>query len=288
MALGLVAAVLAAACYESGYVMQALEARVAPREEALRPTLLLRLAARRRWLAGTALSVLGAALQIFALARAPVTLVQPLLALGLVALLALAHTVLEERIGALELAGATAVIAGVVLVGVESPSRSSEVTSVPALVGLLVPLGLVTLLPFALRARAPLALAAAGAATGDALAAVGMKLAADAATLGEAGLVVLAVAGAAAAGALALTAEMSALRGLPASRVAPLVLCAQVIVPAVAAMMAFGEPVTVPVVFGVVLAGAGAGLLGASDAVRGLRSGAAEAEALAHHGGGAR
>ena len=288
MALGLVAAVLAAACYESGYVMQALEARVAPREQSLRPTLLLRLAARRRWLAGTALSVFGAALQIFALARAPVTLVQPLLALGLVALLVLAQTVLQERIGPFELAGAAAVIAGVVLVGVESPSRSSEVTSVPALVGLLAPFAIVTLLPFVLRARAPLALAAAGAAAGDALAAVGMKLTADAATVGGAGLVLIAVAGTAAAGALSLTAEMSALRGLPASRVAPVVLSAQVIVPAVAAMVAFGEPVTGLVVFGVLLAGAGAGLLGASGAVGGLRSGSTESEALAHHGGGAR
>jgi len=288
MALGLVAAVLAAACYEGGYVMQALEARVAPHEESLRPALLLRLAARRRWLAGTALSVAGAALQIFALAHAPVTLVQPLLALGLVALLVLAQTVLQERIGPLELTGAAAVIAGVALVGIESPARSSEVTSVPALVALLAPFGIVTLLPFVLRARAPLALAAAGAAAGDALAAVGMKLTADAATAGKLGLVLLAVAGAGVAGGLALTAEMSALRGLPASRVAPVVLSAQVIVPAVAAMVAFGEPVTAAVVLGVALAGAGAGLLGASGAVGGLRSGAAQAEALAHHGGGAR
>jgi len=166
MALGLVAAVLAAACYESGYVLQALEAREAPREDSLRPVLLLRLAARRRWLAGMALSVVGAGLQIFALARAPVTLVQPVLALGLVALLVLAQTVLREHIGPLEIAGAASVIVGVVLVGIESPSRSSQVTSVPALVALLAPFAIVTVLPFVLRARAPLGLAAAGGAAG--------------------------------------------------------------------------------------------------------------------------
>jgi drug/metabolite transporter (DMT)-like permease len=286
MALGLAAAVLAAACYESGYVLQALEARVAPREDSLRPTLLLRLAARRRWLAGMALSVVGAGLQIFALAHAPVTLVQPVLALGLVALLVLAQTVLRERIGPLEMAGAAAIIVGVVLVGIESPSRSSQVTSVPALVALLAPFAIVTALPFVLRARAPLGLAAAGAAAGDALAAVAMKLTADAAVSSHVALVVAGVAGAGAAGALALIAEMSALRGLPASRIAPVVLSAQVIVPAVAAMVAFGEPVTAPVVIGVVLAGAGAGLLGATGAIAGLRTGSAEAEALAHHGGG--
>jgi drug/metabolite transporter (DMT)-like permease len=203
-----------------------------------------------------------------------------------VALLVLAQTVLREHIGSLEIAGAAAIIVGVVLVGIESPSRSDQVTSVPALVAFLAPFAVLTVLPFVLRARAPLGLAVAGAAAGDALAAVAMKLTADAATSSRPGLVVVGVAGAAAAGALALIAEMSALRGLPASRIAPVVLSVQVIVPAVAAMVAFGEPVTAPVVAGVVLAGAGAGLLGASGAIAGLRTGSAEAEALAHHGGG--
>ena len=174
MALGLVAAVLAAACYESGYVLQALEAREAPREDTLRPTLLVHLAARRRWLAGTALSLVGAALQVLALARAPVTLVQPVLALGLVALLVLAQTVLGERLSGLELLGAAAVIAGVVALGLASPERSSQVTSVLALVLLLAPVALLSVLPFLLRARAPLGLrcssAVSGASVGAALA----------------------------------------------------------------------------------------------------------------------
>jgi drug/metabolite transporter (DMT)-like permease len=285
MALGLAAALLAAGCYECGYVLQALDARTAPAGDALRASLLVRLAARRRWLAGTALSLVGALLQIVALALAPVTLVQPVLALGLVALLLLARTRLGEHVGSLEAAGAAAVIAGVAAVGVESPGRTSGVTSVLALVLLLAPVGLLALAPFALRRRAPLALAAAGAAGGDALAAVALKLTANAAALGRPALAVLGAAAAAVAGGLALTAEMSALRGLPASRVAPVVLAAQVIVPAIAAMAAFGEPVSAPVVLGVAAAGAGAGLLGASGAIAGLRSGGAQPEALAHHGG---
>lgn len=286
MTLGVVAAVLAAACYEMGYVLQTLEARVAPAEEALSASLLARLARRRRWLAGTALSLAGAVLQIVALAHAPVTLVQPILALGLVALLALAHFRLGERVGPLEIGGAAAVIVGVAAVGVASPDRSSHVTSVLALVLLLSPLALLTLLPFALRRHAPLWLAVAGAAAGDSLAAVALKLTADAIGT-ELALAVLAAAGAAVAGLLALTAEMSALRGIPASRVAPVVLAGQVIVPAVAAMVAFGEPVSPGVVFGIVAAGIGAGLLGASDAIVGLRSGPAELEPLAENGGSA-
>src|SRR4051812_13585336 len=99
MALGLVAAVLAAACYECGYVLQALEAKAAPAKLALRASLLGRLASRRRWLTGTALSLAGAGLQITALALAPVTLVQPVLALGVLGLLALARVRLGERVG---------------------------------------------------------------------------------------------------------------------------------------------------------------------------------------------
>lgn len=283
MALGLAAAVLAAACYECGYVLQALEAREAPRADSLRPSLLLRLAARRLWLAGTALSVAGAAFQVFALAHAPVTLVQPVLALGLVGLLALAHYVLSERIGRLELAGAAAVIAGVTLIATASPARSNAVSSVVALVLFSAPIAVLALLPFALRARAPLWLAAVGAAAGDALAAIALKLTSDAAASGRPDLAVLAVAGAALAGAMALTAEMSALRGLAASRVAPVVVSAQVIVPAVAAMLAFGEPVSAAVVLGVLLAGVGAALLGASGVVGELRGRPADAEALADH-----
>src|SRR5919201_3373518 len=212
MALGLVAAVLAAACYESGYVLQALEAKSATREESLRPTLLVRLAARRRWLAGTALSLIGVVLQTLALAHAPVTLVQPVLALGVVALLVLAKVVLQERIGPLEVWGAGLVIAGVVAVGVEGPSRSSEVTSVLAMVLLLAPIAAVAVLPFLLRTRPPLGLAAAGAAAGDSVAAVALKLTSDAATSGQSAFVVLGAAGAAGAGALALIAQMSGLR----------------------------------------------------------------------------
>jgi drug/metabolite transporter (DMT)-like permease len=286
MALGLICALAAAACYESGYMLQALEARAAPREQALRASLLMRLLARPRWLAGTALSIAGAGLQVVALALAPVTLVQPVLALGLVLLLVLAHRVLGERVGALELAGAGMVIAGVVVVGIEAPDRSDQVSAVLALVLLMAALALITLLPFALRARAPLRLAVLGAAAGDSLAAIALKLAADGVNRGRLGPAALAIAGAAAAGVLALTAEMSALRGLPASHVAPVVVAAQVIVPVIAALAAFGEPVTVAVVIGVALATAGAALLGSSGAVAGVREGAAQAEALADHRGG--
>jgi drug/metabolite transporter (DMT)-like permease len=290
MALGLVAAVLAAACYECGYVLQALEARDAPAELALRASLLTRLVSRRRWLAGTALTLGGAVLQITALALAPVTLVQPVLALGLVGLLVLARLRLGERVGTTGLVGAATLIAGVVAVGIANPGRSSHVTSVPALVLLVAPIAVVTVLPFVLRGRAPVGLVVAAAAGGDALAAVAMKLTADAVSLSRPLLAVLGAAGAALVGGLALTAEMSSLRVLPATRVAPVVLSAQVIVPAIAAVIGFGEPSSAILVLGVCAAGLGAGLLGSSGSVAGVRpsAGAADPEALADHSRGGR
>jgi len=279
MGLGVLLAFLAAGCYECGYVLQALEARAAPREVALRVALLSRLASRRRWLAGTALTVAGAALQVAALAHAPVTVVQPVLALGLVALLPFARTTLRERVGVVELAGVAAVIAGVALVATASPGRSNGVDSILALVLLLAPLGVVTVTPFVLRHGSPLWLAAAGAAAGDAIAAVALKLAANAAAESRPLLVVAALAGAGAGGGLALTAEMSALRGMPATRVAPLVVTAQVVVPAIAGVAAFGEHLSARLAIGVVAAAAGAALLGSSSVVAGVRIGDAEAVA---------
>src|SRR5437667_52962 len=44
----------AAVCFDGGYVLQAYEARHAPRDRALRPSLLVHLARRRLWLAAGA------------------------------------------------------------------------------------------------------------------------------------------------------------------------------------------------------------------------------------------
>src|SRR3954454_21162620 len=87
--LGFALALVAACCYETGYALQAIEARRAPAERALKPSLMAHLIQRPIWVGATALSLLGWPLQIFALAPAPLTLDQPLLALGLILLLVL-------------------------------------------------------------------------------------------------------------------------------------------------------------------------------------------------------
>src|SRR3954454_1771241 len=96
IALGFALALVAACCYETGYALQAIEARRAPAERALRPALVTYLLTRPLWVGATGLSLLGWPLQIAALAHAPLTLVQPTLALGLLLLLVLGVRILGE------------------------------------------------------------------------------------------------------------------------------------------------------------------------------------------------
>ena len=85
LALGIAAAVGASLLYNTSIALQALEAREVPAEHSLRPSLLGRLLRNRRWLGATALGLLGWPLEIVALLLAPLTVVQPCLASGLIA-----------------------------------------------------------------------------------------------------------------------------------------------------------------------------------------------------------
>jgi len=275
---GVLAAVAAACCYEFGYALQVLEARAGPRVAGPRPSLLGRLVRRPRWLAGTALSGVGAGLQLLAFALAPLTVVQPTLALGLVILLVLSRQLLGERPGRRELAGVLAIVAGVIVVGLAAPS---EIGRNPADAGLVIEMAILAALvltPYALRSASRIAVA--GAAAGDALAALALKLAADELHRGRlpaaAGWGVLA----AVSGLGALTAEMSALQRLPASHVAPPIVAMQVLVPVLTGVALLGEGWGDTALHGTLLAGAiavvalGAAILGSSRQVSSLMAAA--------------
>jgi hypothetical protein len=288
---GLALALAAACAYELAYVAQALETRRAGDGERIEPTLLGRLLRRPRWVAGAILSGVGALLHVWALTLAPLTVVQPMLALGLVLLLALSARVLHEPVGARERLGVVLIVAGVALAALTTAPEVGEAEDPAAVAALVALLAIPTLLPFALRAvLADARLRVLAAASGDALAVVGLKLVADALDRGTWPLAVLYVAGAALAGLLALTAEMSALQRVVATRVAPVVLAGQVLVPSLAGPLAFGEQWGRSTAGGVLLAlalvavAAGAALLGASRAV----ADAIAAEQVEHHVGGER
>jgi len=73
--------------YNTSIALQALQVREVPGEHGLRLSLIGRLVRNRRWLGATALGLLGWPLEIVALLLAPLTVVQPCLASGLILLL---------------------------------------------------------------------------------------------------------------------------------------------------------------------------------------------------------
>src|SRR5437764_5510990 len=107
---------------------QALEARRAPGETALRASLLARLVRRPLWLAGTAAGLIAWPLQAVALSLASVAVVQPALGLGLVVLLVLGARLLHERIGAREVAGTAAIAVAVAVLGWAAPPETGAFT----------------------------------------------------------------------------------------------------------------------------------------------------------------
>src|SRR4051794_30687884 len=180
-AAGFGVAVLAAACFETGYALQALEARKAPGELALKFSLLRSLAKRPVWLLAIGLTIAGWPLQLWALSLAPITVVQPTLALGLVLLLVLGVTVLHEHVGPRECLAVALVIAGVVAVAFSAPPESHTYDTGAGLIVALSILGILTVLPFLVpsvrKKGAFLLILAAG--CGDAWAAFASKLLTD-------------------------------------------------------------------------------------------------------------
>src|SRR3954465_5365634 len=162
---GVASAAVAAACFDGGLAVQALDAREVPREHSLHPALLGRWVRRRRWLAGTGLAFAGWPFHLLALGLAPLSLVQPTLALGLGVLLYLGHRVLGERVGRTEMLAVAGVVGAVAVLAWAAPPETSHHAEAarlalghaprggPALIPLALPLlGIkppATLLPFA-------------------------------------------------------------------------------------------------------------------------------------------
>jgi FtsH-binding integral membrane protein len=231
--LGLLAALAAAACYSVGVSCQALEARRVGLEHSLRLSLLRRLARRPRWRLGIAIDGCGWGLQAVALSLAPLTVVQPALAAGLVFLLAIGTRVTGDRIGRLEAGAVVVIAAGLAGVGWAAPAHSAEHASRAALLLAFVVLTAIVLGSYRLARRSERAgaLIAAGAGiafAGDALA---MKLMTDD-LAGRAwlGVSVWLVTMMAFAG-LGTVSEMSAMQACPVTQVAPIVFLLDTLVP---------------------------------------------------------
>ena len=237
------AATGASTLYSLGIGVQAIDARVASDEHALRLSLLTHLLRRGRWLLGTAMTAFGWPLQIVALSFAPLEVVQPTLSVGLLVLLALGERLLGERPGRRELAAVAAIIAGVAGIAALAPVRETTHVHGVALVLVLTLLGAAAMSPFIaqLLGRTLANLTMVGAGLAFAWGALATKLVSDAVSGHHwltAGLWGVAAIGASIVG---LTAEMSALQTRPAMLVAPVVFVAQTFVPVMLAPLILHE-----------------------------------------------
>jgi drug/metabolite transporter (DMT)-like permease len=240
---GVALACLASCLFNAGIAIQAIEARKVPPEHGLRLSLIGRLLQRPRWLVGTALNVLAIPTQTAALLLAPLTVVQPADAAGLLLLLFLGSRVLGERVGTRELGAVGAIVAGITILTAAAPER--EVTHIvggEVIVPLLV-VAAVALAPIALRrvAGPDSLLVVLGAGFAFALSAFAIKVVADGLDRGEWVTVVAALAAAGAAGLAGMLSEQTALQRRQATQVAPIIFVVELLVPVALAVLVVGE-----------------------------------------------
>jgi drug/metabolite transporter (DMT)-like permease len=243
LALGIICAIGASALYNTSIALQALEARDVGEEHALRVSLIGRLIKNPRWLLATGIGLLGWPLEIAALLLAPLTVVQPCLACGLVLLLWLGVTRLGEKPGRREYGAVAAILVGVAGLAWAAPERTTGHAGAGPIA---IALALVTIpvaAPYLVRGRASAAgtLAVIAAGFGYAWTAIASKLLTDQLSAGSIFVAAIWLATAAASEGLALLSEMSALGRSPATRVAPVMFAIQVTVPVILAPLIFGE-----------------------------------------------
>ncbi len=211
---------------------------------------------------------------------------QPVLALGLLLLLALGVRVLGERVGPRELVAVLLIIGSVAVFAWAAPRDSGDVERSAGLVVALAILIAATLAPYAIglvrRGANPMLLLVASAGAADGLAAFVAKIVAQDVSDGALVGVVLWAGLVAAVVIVGLISESTALQRFAATRVAPTVLVMQIVIPVVLAPLVGGEGWGGTPLNGAVLGAAlvviavGAGLLASSPAVAQLAVGEAE------------
>jgi drug/metabolite transporter (DMT)-like permease len=148
---GLVAALVAAALFNIGVALQALEARKAPKKLGLKVGIIGHLLRRPLWLLGIALEFLGLIPQLLALAWAPFAVVQTALAAGLALLLFIGARYLGERVDGRALVGVALLIGGVALVSWGAPAHAEAHRGGIALIAVVTATAILALAPFALQ-----------------------------------------------------------------------------------------------------------------------------------------
>jgi drug/metabolite transporter (DMT)-like permease len=257
LVLGIAAAIGASTLYSLGIALQATAAKQTLRSEHLRIGLIRELIGRSRWLHGTGLSLLGWPLQLLALSLAPLVVVQPAMAAGLLVLLAVSERMLGERAGRREHLAVCAILLGVLGAALCAPPHTDAQASDDVLALVLGLLGLASLLPYIMlrvSRRPPAMVTIVGAGLAYGWTGVATKLAADNLHYGLLWVAVAWGLSTAAASVIAALSEMSALQSRPAIQVAPVVFVVQTAIPVALAPVLLGERFTATPLGGVPLA----------------------------------
>lgn len=275
---GVMLAAGAAACFDGAVAIQAIESRALPAER-VGASLLRGLLRRPRWLAATTFAILGWPLQVAALALAPLTVVQPTLALGLVLLLWLGHRMLGEPVHRRDLAAVAAIALGLLLLAWAAPEGRHVHAGAATLGVVLGALALAATVPWLTPGRLPATALVIAAGCGFGASGLTSKLLADALIAGDPlaaagwGVATAAVAG------LGMVDDMAALQKMGAARAAGGAFALEVGIPVILAPVVAGELWSrTPLGGGVILAGlalvlGGALVLGSAPAVSRLGAG---------------
>ena len=239
--IGILLAAGASACFNLATVVQAGETRKVKTQGAANLGLLRQLVRRKRWLAGVGVQALAIPLQLAALTIAPLAVVQPADATGLIVLLIAGQKMLGEKVGWHEVVSVAAIFLGVVGVALSGPEHSPENSGAISLVLVLAPLALIALVPYFLRRRLASVVMVLAAGTAFALTAFLMKIVADS-LVANAWIALLlwgAVAGLFAI--LGLNSEQVALQIRAVARVAPIIFVIELALPIALGSIVGGE-----------------------------------------------
>lgn len=280
---GLGAALLASVLFNLGLALQALEARDVPRRHGLRVSLVGLLLRRPLWVLGLLLGLAGVLPQIYAFSAAPFAIVQTALTAGLVLLLYLGASRLDEHVGASAAVGVASIVTGIGLLSWGIPHRHDTHRGGLAVIAVVAAVTAVAVLPFALerihKATTLVIITAAGAGFGATN--IATKLLSD-----DVGLrhwpQALAWGGVALAmGIIATITQMTAFQASPATVVVPTTTALQTFLPIVlepfflheswSTVTAYG----IPLILGVVLSAVGVVLVSRTGAVSKLAAAAA-------------
>src|SRR2546423_5507675 len=120
-------AVVSAVCFNASFIIEKQPLHHMPEIHAGRSVHMLRtLLASPRWVGGFSLSLFGLGCQVLALSKAPLSVVQPIVAAGIVVLLLLSHFVLQEHLGRIEWIGIAIVGLALFLIAVSLDTKTED------------------------------------------------------------------------------------------------------------------------------------------------------------------